>query len=40
MGEIVEMIDTVLNNVENTQVIDSVRAKVNSIMTEYPMFAY
>ena len=40
MVEIVEMIDTVLSNVDNEAVIKSVRDKVNSIMTEYPMFAY
>ena len=40
MGEIVEMIDTVLNNVENTQVIAAVRAKVNATMQPYPMFAW
>lgn len=40
MVEIVDMIDTVLSNVENETVIKSVRDKVNSIMTEYPMFAY
>ena len=40
MGEIVEIIDTVLSNTENDDVIKSVREKVNSIMVEYPMFAY
>ncbi len=40
MGEIVEMIDTVLSNHENNAIITSVREKVNSIMVEYPMFAY
>ncbi|MGN0231950.1 MAG: serine hydroxymethyltransferase [Muribaculaceae bacterium] len=40
MGEIVEMIDTVLSNPENDAVIKAVREKVNSIMAEYPMFAY
>ena len=40
MGEIVEMIDTVLSNPEDAKIIASVREKVNSIMTEYPMFAY
>ena len=40
MGEIVEMIDTVLSNPENEKIIASVREKVNSIMVEYPMFAY
>lgn len=40
MGEIVEMIDTVLSNADNAAVIESVRKKVNSIMGDYPMFAY
>lgn len=40
MGEIVEMIDTVLSNPEDSKVIESVRKKVNETMVEYPMFAY
>lgn len=40
MGEIVEMIDTVLSNPEDQKVIAAVRAKVNATMNEYPMFAY
>ena len=40
MGEIVEMIDTVLSNPEDQNVIAAVRAKVNATMNEYPMFAY
>ena len=40
MGEIVEMIDTVLSNPEDAQTIKSVREKVNSIMKEYPLFAW
>lgn len=40
MGEIVEMIDTVLHNPENDSVIKSVREKVNAIMADYPMFAW
>ncbi|MDE7426477.1 MAG: serine hydroxymethyltransferase [Muribaculaceae bacterium] len=40
MGEIVEMIDTVLSNPENEAIIRSVREKVNSTMETYPMFAY
>lgn len=40
MGEIVEMIDTVLSNPENEAIIRSVREKVNRTMEEYPMFAY
>lgn len=40
MGEIVEMIDTVLSSPENEQTIKAVREKVNGIMTEYPLFAW
>lgn len=40
MGEIVEMIDTVLSNHENETVISSVRKKVNAVMADYPIFAY
>ena len=40
MGEIVEMIDTVLSNPEDAKIIASVKEKVNTIMEGYPMFAY
>jgi glycine hydroxymethyltransferase len=40
MGEIVEMIDTVLSNVEDGKTIASVREKVNTIMKQYPLFAW
>lgn len=40
MGEIVEMIDTVLSNPESESVIAAVRSKVNDTMKDYPMFAY
>lgn len=40
MGEIVEMIDTVLSNPEDSKVIALVREKVNATMKDYPMFAY
>lgn len=40
MGEIVEMIDTVLSNYENEQVIKNVRNKVNTLMKDYPLFAW
>jgi len=40
MGDIVEMIDTVLSNPEDEKVIASVREKVNATMKDYPMFAY
>ena len=40
MGEIVEMIDTVLSNHDNPKVIADVREKVNKTMESYPVFAY
>ena len=40
MGEIVEMIDTVLSNPESAEVIADVSEKVNRTMEAYPMFAY
>ena len=40
MGEIVELIDTVLHAPEDEKVIAAIRAKVNAMMNEYPMFAY
>ena len=40
MGEIVELIDRVLSSPDDEKVIASVRAKVNSTMAEYPMFAW
>ena len=40
MGEIVEMIDTVLSNPEDGKVIASVREKVNATMKQFPHFAW
>lgn len=40
MGDIVEMIDTVLTNHDNPSVIEAVRKEVNKTMESYPMFAY
>lgn len=40
MGEIVEMIDTVLSNHDNAKVIADVREKVKKTMESYPVFAY
>ncbi len=40
MPQIVELIDTVLCNVENEHTISSVRAKVNEMMRVYPLFAW
>ncbi len=40
MVEIVEMIDTVLSDVENDKAIAAVRNKVNDMMRKYPLFAW
>lgn len=40
MGDIVEMIDTVLANHEDEKTIKSVREKVNQMMKDYPLFAW
>lgn len=40
MGDIVEMIDTVLTHHDDPKMIAAVREKVNSVMEDYPMFAY
>jgi glycine hydroxymethyltransferase len=40
MGEIVELIDTVLSHVEKDAVIQSVAEKVNAMMKQYPLFSY
>lgn len=40
MAEIVEMIDTVLSNPEDSRIITSVREKVNHTMKNYPLFAW
>ncbi len=40
MVVIAELIETVLNDPENEEVIASVRAKVNDIMKDYPIFAW
>ena len=40
MGDIVEMIDTVLADVENDKRIASVREKVNATMKQFPLFAW
>jgi glycine hydroxymethyltransferase len=39
MADIVDLIDTVLSNVDNDKVIQSVAEKVNSLMKHYPLFA-
>ncbi len=38
MVEIAEMIETVLSNVDNAEVIASVRKRVNNTMSKYPLF--
>ncbi len=40
MGEIADMIDTVLRAPADADTIAAVRAKVNATMQDYPMFAY
>jgi len=40
MLEIAEMIETVLSNVDNEEVISSVRKRVNATMEHYPLFNY
>ncbi|NCC98596.1 MAG: serine hydroxymethyltransferase [Bacteroidia bacterium] len=40
MVVIAEMIETVLNDPENTNVINEVKNRVNGIMKNYPLFAY
>jgi glycine hydroxymethyltransferase len=37
---IVDLIDEVISNIENETVIASVKGKVNSLMSNYPLFAY
>lgn len=40
MGEIVELIDTVLSHPEDGQTVKAVREKVNKVMGDYPLFAW
>ena len=40
MGEIVELIDDVLSHINDTTVVDKVRAKVNGMMSNRPLFAW
>ena len=40
MVKIAELIERVLNDPENADVIAAVRAEVNGIMKDYPLFAY
>jgi glycine hydroxymethyltransferase len=38
--KVVGLIDEVLSDIDNADVIDSVRKKVNNLMADYPLFAY
>lgn len=40
MAPIVDMIDEVISDIDNEDVINSVRKRVNDMMKEFPMFAY
>ncbi len=40
MAEIAEMIETVLSNIDNEEVILSVKKRVNETMAKYPLFAF
>jgi glycine hydroxymethyltransferase len=40
MEEIAELVDTVLSNVDDDRVIQSVAGKVNRLMKDYPLFAW
>jgi len=40
MPEIVDLIDEVISNIDNETVIAGVRKKVNTMMEEFPLFAY
>ena len=39
MPEIVQLIDDVISNVDDTSMLDKVKGKVNSIMKDFPLFA-
>ncbi len=39
MAPIVELIDRVINDFENEKVIAEVKAEVNKMMAEFPLFA-
>jgi glycine hydroxymethyltransferase len=40
MALIVDLIDEVISNIENEKVIADVRAKVNNLMNDFPLFAW
>jgi len=40
MAPIVDLIDEVISNIEDEKTIAAVRAKVNKMMKEFPLFAW
>lgn len=40
MEPIVDLIDSVILNIENEEIINDVKIKVNALMSEYPLFGY
>ena len=40
MEPVVEMIDEVISNIEDEKVLESVKKRVNRMMSEFPLFAY
>jgi len=40
MEPIVELIDEVISNIDNEKVIETVRTKVNEMMSGFPLFGY
>ncbi len=40
MGQVVELIDTVLCNVDSQATLDAVRAEVNKLMKDFPLYAW
>ncbi len=39
MGPIVDLVDEVISNIEDENVIASVRKRVNEMMKDFPLFA-
>jgi len=40
MEPIVELIDEVISNIDNQSAIESVKTRVNEMMSGYPLFGY
>ncbi len=40
IGEIVELIDRVITNIEDEKIISAVKSEVNRLMADFPLFAY